>query len=162
MLRVSGSTSQNIKLAPREEKTLEVDIQEFGVVITSSPGFMPNTIPAKNSPAVAEMTVKAFVVPQNSANASSNSFTFLLQEGAPFFRTFINAFLLSGHRTAVCYFQIVLNFWFFHFKFNIYLFLKKAAIFFRILTFWKVSTKSVTYNGINAFSIVFSVPAFEF
>src|SRR5690554_5922806 len=90
-LSVRLSTSQKTAFAPSVEKAEAVAIQEIGVVIISSPGLMPAATPHRVSPVVAEVTASAYLVWHNSAKASSNSFTFFPQDGAPFLRHSISA-----------------------------------------------------------------------
>ncbi len=90
-LSVSGSISANTTFAPRAAIALAVEIQLKGVVITSSPGPTPQAIIASSSPAVADVTAKPNCVPQYSANASSNAFTFGPHEGADALSTSMSA-----------------------------------------------------------------------
>src|SRR6267378_6470148 len=84
---VHGSTSAKTTFAPSAAAAFAVEIQLIGVVMTSSPGWTPAAIKAKERPAVAEDTAKPYSVPQYAANSRSNCCTLAPQEGALAFIT---------------------------------------------------------------------------
>ena len=83
-------------LPPASRIEFPVAIKVCGVVITSSPCFIPAASIATISAAVPELTVIAYFVPINSANSASNAFTFGPFTYLPERRTSRTAFSSSG------------------------------------------------------------------
>src|SRR2546427_11494248 len=72
MFSVSGSTSTSTGRAPTCSITLTEAQNVTGVVMTSSPGPIPNVASAVCSPAVQEFSASAPGAPTNAANSRSN------------------------------------------------------------------------------------------
>src|SRR5579862_1434706 len=75
MLSVRGSMSANTGTAPSYTKQFADAANEYGDVITSSPGPMPAEMQSRWSPAVPDDTAAAYGAPTFSANSCSKRST---------------------------------------------------------------------------------------
>src|SRR5581483_1497851 len=72
-LKVRRSTSAKTGTPPSYTKQLALAANEYGDVITSSPGAIPAVMQSRGSPAVPDDTAAAYGAPTRAANASSNA-----------------------------------------------------------------------------------------
>ena len=93
MFFVSFSISTKTGFAFSNNIEFEEAIKLKGVVITSSPSFMPSALTHKCNPAVPELTAKAYFVPIYFENLLSNSNIFGPMLNVPDFRTFSTSFM---------------------------------------------------------------------